>query len=113
MKILKFLLGVVGSVLFLGILLGISWFLVTGVFDFLSELDKIILAALIAVGGAFITAITAIFVKKVEKKHEVEAQFREEKVALFNSLLQEFDKLSSKAKKGTEELVYCLINRFI
>ena len=60
------------------------WWLVAKLLESLSGLDEIVQAALIAVAGACITAITAIFVKKIEKKQEVEAQFRERKVELFN-----------------------------
>ena len=38
--------------------------------------------------------MTALIVKRIERKHEVEAQFRQDKVELFNSLLVEFDEIS-------------------
>ena len=87
------------------------WWLVAKLLESLSGLDKIVQAALIAVAGASMTAITAIFAKKVEKKHEVEAQFRERKVELFNSLLKEFSLLSNapeEERKSQDELTQYL-----
>ena len=95
------------------LLLGLlgMWWLVGKLLESLSGLDNLVQAALIAVVGASITAITAIFVKKVEKKNEVEAQFREHKVELFNSFLQEFHLLSrapEDERKSPEELTQYL-----
>ena len=89
------------------LLLAIGWWFVGEVLEFLSKLDNIVLAALIAVGGAVVTAITNILVKTVEKKQAVEAQFRERKVELFNDLLSEFrflSELSDEERKSPEEL---------
>ena len=41
----------------------------------------------------------------VEKKHEVEAQFRQDKVDLFSGLLTRFDQLSSESNTNSEQLV--------
>ena len=79
--------------------------LVGGLVTALPAQDSIVLAAVIAVGGAVVTAITALFVKKVEKKHEVEAQFRQDKVDLFSDLLTRFDQLSSGSNTVGEELM--------
>ena len=73
--------------------------------EVLASLDKLILAALIAVGGAVVTAITALIVKKLERKHEVDAQFRQDKVELFDSLLVEFDEISESSDPDPQRTV--------
>lgn len=103
-SVMKWLNALWPFALVLGLLAMFIW-LIAKFVGVLVTLDSIVLAAVIAVGGAVITAITAILVKKVEKKHEVEAQFRENKVELFNSLLVEFDKLFDESKDNPLEMV--------
>ena len=76
--------------------------------DALRSLDDIVLAAVIAVGGVVVTAMAGLVLKRLEKKHEVEAQFRAEKAELFEDFLIQFDKLSAKDASGPDELVQYL-----
>ena len=55
-----------------------------------AELDVVIQAASIAVGGAVLTAVTALIVKKIENKHAVDAQFRKDKADLFLGIHEGF-----------------------
>ena len=97
-----------GLLLIAGLSAG-GWWLIAEVIESLSDLDKLVQAALITVAGAALTAIAAFLVKKIEKKNEVEAQFREQKVQLFNDLLLQFSLLSEEGgKRDPEELVQFL-----
>ena len=93
-KIFKILAGLL-SLAFLCLI-----FYIVGIQGFfvLSELDKTVSAALLTAAGV---AITAIIVKHVEHRHTVEAQFRDNKVKLFQDFLLEYDKLS--LRKGNED----------
>ena len=75
MKILQVL-----TILICLVLAVFAFWIFRGVAGFLLEADSIIHAALIAVGGAAVTAIANFWIKSIEKKHEVEAQFRQHKV---------------------------------
>lgn len=70
-----------------------------------AELDVVIQAASIAVGGAVLTAVTALIVKKIENKHAVDAQFRKDKADLFLEFMKAFDEMFSskntKIKRGS------------
>ena len=95
--------------LFLGFvfLLGITALVVWGAIELIAYLvtaDKIIVAATISIVAVCITTLSAFWIKKVEKKHEVEAQFRKPKVKMFKDFLREFDRISED-KVASEDLV--------
>ena len=84
---------------FLGLvfLFGIAVLSVWGAIELIAYLvtaDKIIVTAAISIVAVCITTLSAFWIKKVEKKHEVEAQFRKPKVKVFNDFVREFDRLS-------------------
>lgn len=90
---------IVGSwILVLGLVLGGAYLLYWAAGEFaewFGKRDTIIQAAFIAVGGAVLTAITALFVKRIENKHAVDAQFRKDKADLFLEFMKAFDDLGS------------------
>ena len=80
---------VLGLILLAGLVLG-TWWVLRAVWSELSGLDKSVFAALIT--GTLI-ASGAIWVKFIEHKHSVEAQFRDPKVELFNEFMGTLDTL--------------------
>ena len=88
------------GILALVILAGLSWWLLSRLWlSFLSTMDTEVLAALVT--GALV-ASGAIYLKHIEHKHSVEAQFRDSKVKLFNEFMEMFDGLMH-GDGGTEE----------
>ena len=49
--------------------------------------------------------MTALIVKRLERKHEVDAQFRQDKVELFSSLLIKFDQISKPEEPDPQRMV--------
>ena len=87
-------------------LIGVSvWFSLESLFKTLSVLDKGVMAALIT--GVLI-AFGAIFVKHIEHRHSVEAQFRNDKVAMYNELFGWFMKLTESEERSEQELAEAL-----
>ena len=72
------------------------WFLSSVLAEFLSELDldPSVVAALIT--GSLL-AIGAIYVKHIEHRHSVEAQFRESKLDLYNGFMKLFERFSDES----------------
>ena len=70
-----------------------TWWIVQVALSALSGLDKGVLAALVT--GTLVAA-GAIWVKHIEHRHSVEAQFRDAKVKLFNELMDALDKVATK-----------------
>ena len=92
----EFLLGLLLlAVLVLGI-----WWILSGAWSALSSLDKRVFAALIT---GLLVASGAIWVKRLEHRHSVEAQFRDAKVNLFNDFIGVLDEVDSR-DISTEEL---------
>ena len=92
---------VISVIVVLVLSLGAVYFLYLSVIQFAGwfvKLETIVQAAFIAVGGAVITAITALFIKKVENKHAVDAQFRKDKADLFLEFMKAFDDLYGPGK---------------
>lgn len=84
-----------------GLILGfayLSYLVASQIQQWIASLDIVIQAALIAVGGAVLTAITALTVKRLENKHAVDAQFRKDKAELFLEFMRAFDDLFSTDK---------------
>lgn len=83
--------------------LGVWWIVFQKLFPFLSELDPSVLAALVT---AIVLAIVAISVKYIEHKHSVEAQFRNDKVELYNDFMEVFDKIKANSISQSELLPF-------
>ena len=90
-----------GLLLLVGLALGAWWVLKAAWSGLSGLLDERVLAALIT--GALVAA-GAIWVKHIEHRHFVEAQFRDSKVELFNEFIDALDKLATEGIP-TEELV--------
>ena len=90
---------------------GIGW-IIKEVFDLLENADKIVVVAVLGMAGLVITTISGLWIKKVEKRHEVEAQFREQKVEMFNDFLALFDKLAKNPEKGDPEDLVGLLKKW-
>ena len=80
-----------------------------GIGSWFAGLDVVVQAAFIAVVGAVVTAITALFVKKMENKYAIAAQFRKDKAELFLEFMKAFDDIfdpdkSKKIKRGSNLL---------
>ena len=82
-----------------------AWYVLQAVWSPLSQLDKSVFAALVT--GTLI-AVGAISVKHVEHRHSVEAQFRSDKVELFNSFVETLNQLSGEDGIGAEDLAESL-----
>ena len=89
-------------VFLIGLLIAFGW-VINQLLEFMTGADKIALASMVAVIGVVATTISGFWIKKLEKKHEVEAQFRERKVKLFEGFLREFDKLSNEGGDLSED----------
>ena len=87
-----------GLFLLAGLIFGTWWVLKT-VWSALSGLDKSVFAALIT--GTLVAA-GAIWVKHIEHRHSVEAQFRDAKVRLFNEFMRTLDKVAAGGMTATE-----------
>ena len=81
-----------GFVLLAGLALA-TWWILEKLLPFLSMLDASVLAALVT--GSLL-ASGAIYVKHVEHRHSVEAQFREAKLALFNDFMKLFNRITDE-----------------
>ena len=80
----------------------IAWF---------TELDEIVIAAIITVVGVMMTAIVSLAVKRLENKHAIEAQFRKDRTDLYIRFMEEFDSLMSSSprrKRRPDHLVNVL-----
>ena len=84
--------GLLGLILLAILALG-TWWVLRAVWSELSGLDKSVFAALIT---GTLVASGAIWVKFIEHKHSVEAQFRDAKVELFNEFMGTLDKMGSE-----------------
>ena len=89
----KWLTTIFGWVIVLGSMIGVGWVLYETIL-FLSEADKLVIVAVFGIFGIVITTISGFWLKGVENKYAVDAQFRERKVELFYGFMCEFDKLS-------------------
>ena len=96
----KVLLGL----LLLAVLVFGTWWMLQAVFSALSNLDKSVFAALIT---GTLVASGAIWVKYIEHRHSVEAQFRDAKVELFNDFMNVLDKAAAN-DISTEEITQTL-----
>lgn len=92
-----------GMLLLAGLVYG-TWWMLHAVWSVLFSLDKSVLAALIT---GTLVASGAIWVKYIEHRHSVEAQFRDAKVKLFNDFMEFLDQMATKVittEEGTNML---------
>ena len=88
-----------------------GWWVLSNLGEVLTTLDKSVIAALVTVTGV---AIGTIWVKHVEHRHSVEADFRKEKVTLYRGFVEMFDNVSAgkvsnlarELKKWKRELLF-------
>ena len=79
-----------------------AWFLVDWAIDALPNLNPNVSAALV-VGMA--ATITTLWAKRIENRHSIEAQFRDEKLKLFVQFRDHFDQLSRPKPLSLEQSV--------
>ena len=100
----------VAALVIVASLLG-GWWVLSNLGEVLTTLDKSVIAALVTVTGV---AIGTIWVKHIEHRHSVEADFRKEKVTLYRGFVEMFDNVSSgkvsdlasELKKWKRELLF-------
>ena len=83
---------ILGFALLAGLTFG-AWWVLQALGSAVSGLDKSVLAALIT--GALV-AFGAIWVKHIEHRHSVEAQFRDAKVKLYNEFMETIEKMATQ-----------------
>ena len=91
----------IAVIVVLGLSLGAVYLLYLFTIQFavwFAKLDTLVQAAFIAVGGAVLTAITALSIKRIENKHAVDAQFRKDKADLFLEFMKAFDDLQASER---------------
>lgn len=97
------LIGFIAATVILGVIGSSAWLLVD-FFGYLQEADKIVVTAVIAMTGVLVTTVTGLWIKKLEKRYEVEAQFRTKKVDMLSEIVNQINDLG-RNKLTTEELV--------
>lgn len=102
---------ILGVITFVILVIG-AWFLAFELIPILATGNPSILAAIIT---GTLVAVGAIYVKHIEHKHSVEAQFRDAKVQMYNDFIELFDSFSegggpedavSELKKWRRQLLF-------
>lgn len=86
----KIVSGLFGIVLLAGLGVGV-WWLIKATMAGMTKLNENVLAALIT-GTA--VALASIVAKYLERRHAIAEQFRNDKVKLYNSFMETFDKIA-------------------